>query len=149
MPWTSLKADLYWRTASTSGAVVYLQGGTDPQITHNKIAGLRGKPGMIVAGARSLIENNEISVEGGWGIVVLWTPSAPIVRQNVTRSGLGIGLLEKSTATIDDNDIASKSVGIVVMESEAVVTRNRIHEWITGLRISKGGPGYDRREYGQ
>ncbi len=125
--------------SSTSGAVVYVRGGADPQITHNKISSLREKPGVVVAGARGLIENNEISAKKGWGIVVIWAPSAPIVRQNVIRSSLGIGLLEKSSATIDDNDIASTSTGVVVMESEAVVTRNRIHECGTGVRINKGG----------
>jgi parallel beta-helix repeat protein len=124
--------------SSTSGSVVYVRGGADPQIAHNKIASLGKKTGVLVVDGRGLIENNEISTKESFAIVVLSAPSGPIVRQNIIRSGLGIGLLEKSTSTIDDNDVASASVGLLVAGSEALVTRNRIHECSAGIRIENG-----------
>jgi F-box protein 11 len=125
--------------SGTSGSVVYVRGGADPQITHNKIASLGRRSGVIVSDARGLIENNEIGTKEGFGIVVVEAPSGPIVRQNILRSVLGIGLLANSSATIDDNDVASTSTGVLVSGSEAIVTRNRIHECSAGIRLEKGG----------
>ncbi len=59
------------------------------------------------------------------------------MRRNIIRKGtIGIGLLRKSTATIDDNDIAESSFGVSVDQgSRAAITRNRIHECLIGVFI--------------
>jgi F-box protein 11 len=121
-----------------SGYVVAVTGGADPQITQNRIVNLGNTGGILVSRSRGLIEGNEITTKEAIGIVVLHSPAGPMIRKNVIRSGgIGVGLLEKSTSTIDDNDIAVGLFGVRVNEaSDATVTRNRIHECFTGIIIS-------------
>jgi len=119
--------------------VIGVRGGSDPQITHNKIASENDEGcGILVSSSRGLIENNEINTNG-FGIAVLYATAGPIVRQNVIRSRVvGVRLLEKSTVTVDDNDIAKCWLGVGASEgSVATVTRNRIRECQTGIRIDK------------
>jgi len=98
---------------SASGAVVYVRGGAEPRIAHNNIDGAGGMPGVVVAGARGLIENNEINVKDAFGIAVSQSPAGPVLRQNTIRSNLNaVQLMRKSTSTIDGNDIGGASRGI-------------------------------------
>jgi parallel beta-helix repeat protein len=128
---------------SSGGAVVFVRGGADPQIARNKITNSGAAQGVAVVGARGLIEKNEISAKMAFGIVILNAPAGPMIRQNVIRSGLVcIQLMEKSTATVDDNDIASQWVGIKVSGgSDVAATRNRVHDCATGVRIDAGSRG--------
>jgi len=122
-----------------SAEVVHVQGGADPQISHNKITNLGERGGIAVADARGLIEGNEITTKTGFGIVVLGAHAAPIIRENVISSSLiGVKLMG-STSTIDGNDIGGGYVGIDADQgSDATVTRNRIHECGSGCRVSNG-----------
>jgi parallel beta-helix repeat protein len=128
---------------SAGGAVIFIRGGADPQIANNKITNLGGTQGIAVQAARGLIEKNEINVNNAFGIVVLSRGAAPIIRQNTIRSTLiSIQLIEEATSTIDDNDMGSAWRGILASgNSTVVVTRNRIHDCTTGIRIEAGGRG--------
>lgn len=128
------------RLLSTGGAVIFIRGGADPQIAFNKITNTGGAQGIVVLGARGLIEKNEISVKSAFGIAILNTLAGPIIRQNVIRSTLiCVQLMEKSTSTVDDNDIGSDWVGVKASGgSDVTVTRNRVHDCATGVQIDAG-----------
>jgi len=125
---------------STSGYAVLVEGGADPQISQNRITNLSRTGGIVVARARGLVEGNEITTKTGLGIAVLHAPAGPVIRKNKIRcGGIGIGLLEKSASTIDDNDLAESLSGIRVNEdSDGAITRNRIHECVAGVEVTAG-----------
>jgi parallel beta-helix repeat protein len=127
---------------AAAAPVVMVRGGADPQITHNKIVHEGGGAGVLMGEARGLVENNEISAKDNFGVAIIAGAGGTIVRQNRIRARhIGVSVTDKSTATVDGNDISESNSGIDVSASEITVTRNHIFGCGTGIRLDQGSRG--------
>ncbi len=114
-----------------SAEVVHVQGGADPQISHNKITNLGERGGIAVADARGLIEGNEITTKTGL-IDADQGSDATVTRNRIHECGSGCRVSNGSRATIEGNTITNNSTSGIEVESGAKVT-------ITGNVLAENG----------
>ncbi|HXZ41643.1 MAG TPA: right-handed parallel beta-helix repeat-containing protein [Terriglobales bacterium] len=131
--------------SANGGSAISVVNGAAPQVSNNKILQNASQPEssstILIANARILLENNEITGGKTDFAIVALAGSEPTVRHNRITGGIaGICVFGGGArAVVDGNLISEAEVGVDVSDgAEATLTRNRIRQCRSGVNV------YDR-----